>query len=362
MKYTKKNQIKNVKAFNPKTGDYSYTENRKNYLFLDGVLMEKEKCPITLSDRGEYMYAWYSLGKTEIYQGHTLLNSIESGTHLLDGETHYIGKHDYHMEDCRSYYNLLSPLDGRSLFKEDSSDDLHIVGELLFGYDNFENVLKRIDTDTTSIWEFPMGILGGAPYELDGRERIKDILGVIANNLWFYTNCGRLVALHIETGEIVKVFSCLEMDKERGYIVREGLSNCFLHTDHNIYSMGNYYFTLINTEECSIKEYYNIREADPNGAGSYSMILSPLFQNDYFTFVGEKPMETYGCGWVGIFDYKARKLVWECEIVPQEERKTTRNKINATQHLYMSGDKLYVKDAKDTLHIFEIKKKDWIEQ
>ena len=103
----------------------------------------------------------------------------------------------------------------------------------------------------------------------------------------------------------------------------------------------------------TIKEEYNFREEDPEGMGQYESVYKPLLQGDYFTFIGSKHKEYGGIGWIGIFDYKARKLVWEYELLPFEERKATRNRLVAPQPLYMSGNKLYIKDIKDNLYIFE---------
>ena len=100
-----------------------------------------------------------------------------------------------------------------------------------------------------------------------------------------------------------------------------------------------------------IREIQKVRGFDP-----YTGIYSTYEPNRiYFhnTFVGSKPKEHWGIGWIGIFDYKARKLVWEHELIPEEERKNTRNHLAATQPLYMSGNKLYIKDVKDNLYIFE---------
>ncbi|EGD34549.1 hypothetical protein HMPREF9071_0995, partial [Capnocytophaga sp. oral taxon 338 str. F0234] len=48
-----------------------------------------------------------------------------------------------------------------------------------------------------------------------------------------------------------------------------------------------------------------------------------------------------------------RKLVWEYELITQEERNTSRNQLVPSQPLYISGNKLYIKDVKDNLYIFE---------
>ena len=78
-----------------------------------------------------------------------------------------------------------------------------------------------------------------------------------------------------------------------------------------------------------------------------------MLQGDYFTFLGKKEEDYGGIRRVGIFDYKARKLVWEYEVISEEEFDDTRNHLVPSKPLYMSGDKLYIKDIKDNLHIFE---------
>ena len=42
-------QIKNVKGVNPTTGDYSYKENGRGYLYIDGVLLEKRDQQVSSS-------------------------------------------------------------------------------------------------------------------------------------------------------------------------------------------------------------------------------------------------------------------------------------------------------------------------
>ena len=79
-------QIKNVKGLNPITGDYSYEENGRGYLYIDGVLLEKERPASQLVSVGEYTYAWYSYGCIEVYSGHTLLKVFKQKVRLLNGE------------------------------------------------------------------------------------------------------------------------------------------------------------------------------------------------------------------------------------------------------------------------------------
>ena len=56
MRYIKSKRIGNVSGFCPNNGDYAYTEGERGYLYIDGVLLEKDDAPLELSLRGKYMY------------------------------------------------------------------------------------------------------------------------------------------------------------------------------------------------------------------------------------------------------------------------------------------------------------------
>ena len=56
MRYIKSKRIGNVESFCPDNGDYAYTKGQKGYLYIDGVLLEKDDAPLELSLRGKYMY------------------------------------------------------------------------------------------------------------------------------------------------------------------------------------------------------------------------------------------------------------------------------------------------------------------
>ena len=90
MRYIESKTIEKVESFCPDTGDYAYIKGQKGYLYIDGVLLEKDDAPLELSLRGKYMYVWYGSGMFELYEGHTLLNSIERNVILLNEQTQYI--------------------------------------------------------------------------------------------------------------------------------------------------------------------------------------------------------------------------------------------------------------------------------
>ena len=339
MRYIESRTIEKVKSFCPSNGDYAYTKGQKGYLCIDGVLLEKEKAPLELSLRGKYMYVWYGSGKFELYEGHTLLNSIERNTHLLNEQTQYIGKHFLELDTYRRGYNFASPIDGQLILPEFIPYMLYVEGDIIIAYNNFSGEFKRINTQVETLWQFPLSSLGGTEYEPDGTDKIDKILGVIHGNIWFYTDFYRLVALDLETGNKVYSLECFNV--------------CLDKRTNNIFAIASSMITIIDTEMLSVIERYDFLETDSTGIETYRSIRSPMLQGNYFTFLGEKENDYGGMRWAGIFDYKACKLVWEHEVISEEECDTTRNQLVTSQPLYMSGDKLYIKDIKDNLHIFE---------
>ena len=201
------------------------------------------------------------------------------------------------------------------------------------------NSIKLITLSGSELWQFPLSSLGGCEYEPGKIDKINKILGIAHGNIWFYTKFYRLVALDLETGKKVYSLDCF------GVYLDEKTKN--------IFAIASNVITIIETERLTIAEKYNFLEADPTGIGTYRSIYSPMLQGDYFTFLGIKEEDFGYIRRIGIFDYKARKLVWEYEVISEEEFDETRNQLVPPQPLYMSGDKLYIKDIKDNLHIFE---------
>ena len=339
MRYIESKKIGNVESFCPDNGDYAYIKGQKGYLYIDGVLLEKDDAPLELSLRGKYMYVWYGSGMFELYEGHTLLNSIERNVILLNEQTQYIGKTYMEFNPYRKGYNFASPIDEQLILPEFVPCRLYVEDDIIIAYNNFSGEFKRINTQTETLWQFPLSSLGGTEYEPDGTDKIDKILGIAHGNIWFYTKFYRLVALDLETGKKVYSLDCF------GVYLDE--------VTKDIFAIASNGWTIIDTQTSTIKEDYFFSEEDPEGMGQYESVYKPLLQGDYFTFLGEKEEDYGGIRRIGIFDYKARKLVWEYEVISEEEFDETRNQLVPPQPLYMSGDKLYIKDIKDNLHIFE---------
>ena len=346
-------QIKNVQGLNPVTGDYSYKENGQGYLHIDGVLLEKEEPALDIVSVGEYVYVWYGCGRFELYSGHTLLKVFERDTHLLERESAYIGMNHFDHETGEDYWNILSPQNGMKLLAQDVSYWLYEVDGIVIGYTRFKGEFCRLDYSGEVLWTFnlPLCPRSGKPDDLD------KVLGIAQGLLWICTRWYRLIALDLETGKPVHLFSGGWFDEDHStYIVLDSLGWCFFReAEKTIVLISNFGVQILDAATAKIIEGYSFSEVDPQGIGAFEYFDAARLQGDYFTFIAERPYESYGTGWAGVFDLKARKLLWTDEVTPKEKR-TKGLHLVITRPVYYAGNKIYVLDNSDTLYIY---RKEW---
>ena len=346
-------QIKNVQGLNPVTGDYSYKENGHGYLHIDGVLLEKEEPALDIVSVGEYIYVWYGCGRFELYSGHTLLNVFERDTHLLERESAYIGMNHFDHKTGEDYWNILSPQNGMKLLAQDVSYWLYEVDGIVIGYTRFKGGFCRLDYSGEVLWTFdlPLCPRSGEPDDLD------KVLGIAQGLLWICTRWFRLIALDLETGKPVHQFSGGWFDEDHSnYIILDSLGWCFFReAEKTIVLISNLGVQILDAATAKIIEGYSFSEVDPQGIGAFEYFDAARLQGDYFTFIAERPYESYGTGWAGVFDLKARKLLWTDEVTPKEKRAKGLHLV-ITRPVYYAGNKIYVLDNSDTLYIY---RKEW---
>ena len=333
MKYSKISTINNVSTYFLKDNFLFFDSGKQlqeHILFMNNELIGLKglsdyffiKDTILFNKWGEKGSFSYNINTREATQ----IEENQQITALKDNILIYADENDIYYYKDLSFKNLFSSSYFFNIIAEDCG----------FSYDT-DKVLK-LNFQDKILWQFTIASLGDSPYP-DEEDRIDKIVGIANGNLWVYTNLYRLIALDIETGSIQYHTDCFGVQLDE--------------VTENIFAIASNGWTVIDTQTFTIKEDYFFSKEDPEGMGQYESVYTPLLQGDYFTFIGSKHKEYGGIGWIGIFDYKARKLVWEHELISEEERKNTRNHLAATQPLYMSGNKLYIKDIKDNLYIFE---------
>ena len=336
-KYKLKETKKNVTEFDAGLNLYAYKEENQNYLFFNNKIYPLRYTPMIFKKIDKVLYIKYSDGYCEklVEDKFLPINNMNNIKYINFGKPYSVIF--IYGDEYKKFFNLLDLETNKLLLKKDSLHWLYIEKDIIVTYDILGSFISRINTDTETLWQFTIASLGDSPYP-DEEDRIYKMIGIVHGNLWVYTQQYRLIVLDIETGCVQYHTDCFGVQLDE--------------VTKNIFSIASNGWTVIDTQTLTVKESYFFSEEDTN-IGQYKSIFDPLLQGDYFTFVGSKPKEHWGIGWIGIFDYKARKLVWEHELIPEEERKNTRNHLAATQPLYMSGNKLYIKDVKDNLYIFE---------
>ena len=350
--YKEITQIRNVKGLNPVTGDYSYEENGRGYLCIDGVLLEKEEPPLDIVSVGEYVYAWYGrYGTIEIYSGHTLLKLFEREVHFFDRNVGPYIRHQ--VRDPKTFEaseNILSVSDGQPLLAQNVPYRLYKVGEEVIGYKIFECKLSRLNYSGEVLWTFdlPLCPRSGEP------DKLGKVLGIAQGLLWICTRWYRLIALDLETGKPVHQFSGGWFDEDHSnYIILDSLGWCFFReAEKTIVLISNFGVQILDAATAKIIEGYSVAEVDPQGIGAFEDFDAARLQGDYFTFIAERPYESYGTGWTGVFGLKARKLLWTDEVTPKEKRAKGLHLV-ITRPVYYAGNKIYVLDNSDTLHIYQ---------
>ena len=353
MQYKKTNKLANVYGFDPQSGCYSFTQDEREYLSLYDELFQQDEVPLEIRPIGEFLYLWYAcFGKLEVYLNKEILCSVEKNTYLIDGESLYVGHSSGFYQ-----YNLMNPITGEFLLSSHIPYELYVEDDVIIAYDNLrKKEIRRIDNSTEVFWSFPFVDLGEDNIHTPGEvDHIVKILGIIGGLLWFSTQFGRLVALDVATGKVAYQFSGNPADQDKvEYTQVAGLGDCFFReADSSIVCISYLGFQVFDGTTGDLAESCVFLEEDPDGIGRFDYFYAPNLQGDYFTFLAEMKTDRYGIGRVGIFDLKAHKLLWTEEIIPLEERKSTGNHLVTPQPLYMSGDKLYIRDLQDTLHIFQ---------
>ena len=349
-------QIKNVKGLNPVTGDYSYEENGRGYLYIDGVLLEKEETASKIISVGEYVYVWYNrYGTIEIYSGHTLLKTFQKEVYFFDRNVGPYIRHQ--VRDPKTFEaseNILSVSDGQPLLAQNVPYRLYKVGEEIIGYKIFECKLSRLNYSGEVLWTFdlPLRPRSGEPDNLD------KVLGLTHGMLWICTRLSRLIALDLETGKPIHQFSSAASDKANpAYTYVRGFAYFFFReADKAIITISNWGIHILNATTAEFIESYEFSEVDSSGREAFEFLDAARLYGDCLTFIAQRHWEAHGYRCAGIFDLKARQFSWIGDIISLEEKMSTGNHLLAQFPLQMEGNRLYIKDAENTLHIYQ---KEW---
>jgi hypothetical protein len=125
----------------------------------------------------------------------------------------------------------------------------------------------------------------------------------------------------------------------------------FREAEKTIVLVCNWGICILNAATAKIIKRYEFSEVDPYGRKAFDTLNAPQLYGEHLTFIAERHYALDGYRCAGIFDLKARKFYWIGDIILEEE--PIGNHLLAEFPLQMAGDKLYIKDAESTLHIYQ---------
>ena len=237
MKFRKIKEIQKVKAFDPKTEVYSVDEPTKGILFNE-VFIPLEKVPLDIIAIGQKIFTVDGARCLKIWQDGILLKTIEKADLLSPSNDKWVWKYYLDKKDYKNYFNILDLEINQLIFKEYIPYKIYVEKNIIIAYDIFEGEIKRINTDTETLWQFTIASLGDSPYP-DEEDRIYKMIGIVHGNLWVYTQQYRLIVLDIETGCVQYHTDCFGVQLDE--------------VTKNIFSIASNGWTVIDTQTLTVK-------------------------------------------------------------------------------------------------------------
>ena len=207
----------------------------------------------------------------------------------------------------------------------------------------FKKSISSIDGKGQKRWEYDTSELGNWS-DYDGKEKtteVSRILGVRNEALYSYLNNGSILVLNIKSGEKIAVvendkntdqgsfsgmfMKAIELDKESGKLIQ----------------LFNQRYTEVDLESNVVKQLF-LDDFKDQGIGNMSRFV---YDSDHIYFT-DKNSQT-----LGALNRTTHKLDWTHKL--SQEGVSESEQPRYGRELKLNGDRLYVLDNKNTLHIFE---------
>ncbi|RJG36824.1 hypothetical protein [Motilimonas pumila] len=210
---------------------------------------------------------------------------------------------------------------------------------LLLAYGDFEleaevrNDVRAYNSEGEALWVYPLRGCTSNGFQNDVPLRLKAVLGIYDGKLWLKLNSYDIVALDLATGEELtrlqferRVTEFLQLDAQQG---------CLFGTSYQ-----QYFHVDLTAPELQVQKG-DIRGLAEAGI-DYVFTESYFCFNDAFLFVAE-PDD----GAVIVIDRQ------KCEVVHVSRPEIISNRFQKVNEISCLGDKLYLLDSGDTLHIYQ---------
>ena len=353
--------VKNVwyDNFDARFGAYATDEaGKKSILYIGdkGILLGRVTCVKSYGDKViVQVNDGAGLNDAMLYTKDGELLNVVNNTISLDDNTNmrYLNVYMRDGVNYNDYNNLVDIETGKVIFKEDYLGLRFVFNDMIFS--NRDNIITRYDWDGSILWQHN--------YEPDFNVTIDlgfVLEGVCGGKLWVKSKHDWheiLLAIDVNTGELIKAFSDSEEDTnlphcnlgefEGAYINRENDHILVVTKDNE----SNYFMNFMDAKTLSVFERtdYNI-DLGYGNSEEYIMGIS-AFCGDFLTLDLECLKDDNTSGFA-VYNYKKKDVVFVHRLFSQKETEKGWA-ISNIEFPFFNNGRIFIHDFADRLHIFE---------
>ena len=247
------------------------------------------------------------------------------------------------------YYNLIDIETGRVLFKENVLERCpDVCNDMIFS--NRDNIIIRYDWDGSIMWQHN--------YEPDFNVAIDlgfVLEGVCGGKLWVKSKHDGheiLLAIDVNTGELIKAFSDSEEDTNHEHCEMSIYNIIFKH-DKDVVLNNCTVVYAIDANTLNVIDTFNpIEELERNTEEKVSFFIGDNLCGKYLTYLGEYPDDqTYSAFY--IYNTETKRFEFSTRMFTPKERSRGRGWTNTHAIQYYGTGIICAHEGRDWLHIFE---------
>ena len=348
--------VKNVSQYNfdARYGVYASTDkDKKSILYIGGkeislmgvghIRSYEDKVVVQVDDGA-------SLYDAMLYTKDGELLNVVKNTLSLAANTNmrYLNTYMRDGVNYNDYNNLVDIETGKVIFKEDYLGVRFVFNDMIFS--NGDNIITRYDWDGSILWQHN--------YEPDFNVTIDlgfVLEGVCSGKLWVKSKHDRheiLLAIDVNTGELVKAFSDSEEDTNHEHCEMSIYNIIFKH-DENVVLNNCTVVYAIDANTLNVIDTFNpIEELERNTEEKVSFFIGDNLCGKYLTYLGEYPDDqTYSAFY--IYNTETKRFEFSTRMFTPKERSRGRGWTNTHAIQYYGTGIICAHEGRNWLHIFE---------
>ena len=355
--------VKNVEYdnFDARFGAYATDEaDKKSILYIGdkGILLGRVTCVKSYGDKViVQVNDGAGLNDAMLYTKDGELLNVVNNTISLDDNTNmrYLNVYMRDGVNYNDYNNLVDIETGKVIFKEDYLGIRFVFNDMVFS--NRDNIIARYDWDGSILWQHN--------YEPDFNVTIDlgfVLEGVCGGKLWVKSKYDRheiLLAIDVNTGELVKAFSDSEEDTDLPHCNLGSFGGVYLNCENDhilIVTMDREFNNFMNFVDAKTLDVIEKTDYTINYDydDEYAFRITE-FQGDYITvkIMGLNADLANFTGFA-VYNYKTKEVVFAHRLISSEQAADGLH-ISTLSPLHYSPNSgcFLVHDNSENLHIFE---------